>query len=59
MTTCESSSYTGASFSITDPSHLTPFRGWGLAVSSLFNNILFLADVKMISSRRQQKPPFG
>lgn len=64
MTACESSGYTGASFSITTVFQIrhiiyTVFFGEGrwvvvVDVSNLINNILFLADVKIISSPRQQ-----
>lgn len=60
MTACESSGYTGASFSITTvfPIRHIIHRFLDVVVadvSKLINNILFLADVKMISSPRQQK----
>lgn len=49
MTACESSGYTGASFSITTRQEYTVFLGAGGVV---INNILFLAEI--ISSPRPQ-----
>lgn len=53
MTACESSDYTGASFSIT-VLHYTPFFRGVVGGGGVIDNILFSADVQIISSVRQQ-----
>lgn len=59
MTACESSGFTGASSLDHKSSHIihrisAGCRRWCLA-TFIINNILFLADVKMISSPRQNR----